>query len=71
MGYSLGTGPPFGKYGNLDTPESSGLAGLIRTVQAMEDVRFCAIQERNYMLLKAVCDSDGPEMFEAYRQRYR
>ena len=37
----------------------------------MEDVRFCAIQERNYMILKAICDSDGPEMFEAYRQRYR
>ena len=25
-------------------------------VQAMEDVRYCAVQERNYMILKAICD---------------
>eukprot|EP00352_Strombidinopsis_acuminata_P008421 CAMPEP_0176361332 /NCGR_PEP_ID=MMETSP0126-20121128/17674_1 /TAXON_ID=141414 ORGANISM="Strombidinopsis acuminatum, Strain SPMC142" /NCGR_SAMPLE_ID=MMETSP0126 /ASSEMBLY_ACC=CAM_ASM_000229 /LENGTH=89 /DNA_ID=CAMNT_0017716847 /DNA_START=323 /DNA_END=592 /DNA_ORIENTATION=- len=36
----------------------------------MEDVRFCAIQERNYMILKAVCDYVDPECFEHYRARY-
>ena len=39
-------------------------------VQAMEDIRFIAVSERNYMILKAICDSENPELFEAYRSRY-
>ena len=29
-------------------------------VQAMEDVRFVALQERNYMILRAICDYKDP-----------
>ena len=36
----------------------------------MEDVRYVAIQERNYMMLKAICDSECPENFEIYRKQY-
>ena len=39
-------------------------------VQAMEDIRFIAVQERNYMILKAICDSENPELFDLYRTRY-
>jgi len=39
-------------------------------VQAMEDIRFVAIQERNYMILKAICDRSDPRMFELFRSRY-
>ena len=36
----------------------------------MEDVRFVAIQERNYMILKAVCDISNPQYFDLLRNRY-
>ena len=39
-------------------------------VQAMEDVRYCAIQERNYMILRAVCDYTDPALFDLFRNRY-
>ena len=39
-------------------------------VQAMEDVRYCAIQEKNYMLLRAICDFADPRMFDLLRSRY-
>ena len=39
-------------------------------IQCMEDVRFCAVQERNYMILKAVCDYADPRAFEFFRNRY-
>ena len=39
-------------------------------VQAMEDVRYVAIQERNYMILKAICDFEDPQLFELFRTRY-
>ena len=39
-------------------------------MQAMEDIKFLAIQERNFMILKAVCDSENPELFDLYRSRY-
>ena len=39
-------------------------------VQAMEDIRFCAIQERNYMILKSLCDVVDPRQFELFRARY-
>ena len=39
-------------------------------VQAMEDVRFCAIQERNFMILKAICDYADPRVFNLLRSRY-
>ena len=36
----------------------------------MEDVRYLAVQERNYMVLKAVCDYSDPRSFEFFRSRY-
>ena len=39
-------------------------------VQAMEDIRYNAISERNYMILKAICDVENPDLFEVYRARY-
>merc|ERR1711924_372938 len=39
-------------------------------VQAMEDVRFVAVQERNYMILRAVCDYSSPDMFNLMRARW-
>ena len=36
----------------------------------MEDVRYVALQERNYMILKAICDYNDPQMFEFFRKRY-
>ena len=36
----------------------------------MEDVRFIAIQERNYMILKAICDRTDPRYFDLFRSRY-
>ena len=39
-------------------------------VQAMEDIRFNALSERQYMILKAVTDSEDPEYFEGLRKRY-
>ena len=39
-------------------------------VQAMEDVRYVAVQERNFMILKAICDFEDPALFDLYRNRY-
>lgn len=39
-------------------------------VQAMEDIRFIAIQERNYMILKSICDRADPRLFSLFRSRY-
>ena len=40
-------------------------------MQAMEDVRYVALDERNYMILKAVCDYAGDEKtFDFMRNRY-
>jgi hypothetical protein len=39
-------------------------------IQAMEDIRFCAIQERNYMILKSICDNADPDLFKIIRNRY-
>ena len=39
-------------------------------IQAMEDVRYVAVQERNYMILKAICDREDPRYFELMRPRY-
>ena len=36
----------------------------------MEDIRFVAIQEKNYMIIKAICDIEDPSMFEVVRTRY-
>ena len=36
----------------------------------MEDVRYTSLQERNYMILKAICDYKDPRFFEFYRKRY-
>ena len=36
----------------------------------MEDVRFVAIQERNFMILRAMCDYEDPRMFDLFRARY-
>ena len=39
-------------------------------VQAMEDIRYIAVQERNYMILKAICDREDPRLFELFRSRF-
>ena len=39
-------------------------------VQSMEDIRYCAIQERNYMIFRALCDMNDPKMFDLLRSRY-
>ena len=39
-------------------------------VQAMEDIRYVAVTERNYMILKSVCDYSDPRAFEFLRSRY-
>ena len=39
-------------------------------VQAMEDVRYVALQERNYMILKAICDYKDERLFHFLRKRY-
>ena len=39
-------------------------------IQAMEDIKYIALQERNYMILKAICDYKDPKMFEFLRKRY-
>ena len=36
----------------------------------MEDVRYLSVTERNYMVLKAVCDYSDPRAFEFFRSRY-
>jgi hypothetical protein len=36
----------------------------------MEDIRFVAIQERNFMILKAICDFEDPRLFDLFRARY-
>lgn len=38
--------------------------------QAMEDLRFTAIEQRNYMINKAVADQYSPELFEHLRERF-
>ena len=42
---------------------------MIPFIQAMEDMRICAIHEKNYLLLQAIC-SAVPELFEEMRRRY-
>ena len=39
-------------------------------VQAMEDVRYVAVTERQYMILRAICDYSDPAKFELFRTRY-
>ena len=39
-------------------------------VQAMEDVKYVALQERNYMILKAICDYKDPAYFKLFQKRW-
>ena len=43
---------------------------VVPFVQAMEDVRFVALQERNYMILKAISDAKDPRYMQEFRSRY-
>ena len=52
------------------TVTSKCLKKTVPFVQAMEDIRFNAISERNFMILKAICDSENPAYFEALRKRF-
>ena len=37
----------------------------------MEDIKFIALEQRNYMILKVICDYSGNEgTFEFLRNRY-
>jgi hypothetical protein len=39
-------------------------------IQAMENLRYTAVEQRNYMIQKAVCDQYSPALFELMRKRY-
>ena len=43
---------------------------VVPFVQAMEDVRYVALQQRNYMILKAICDSKDSRHLEFLRKRW-
>lgn len=43
---------------------------LLPFVQAMEDIRFTADEQRNYMIHKAVADQYSPALFDHMRKRY-
>ncbi len=43
---------------------------IVPFVQAMEDVRFTAIDQKNYMITKAVSDTVHPGVFEHIRWRF-
>jgi hypothetical protein len=43
---------------------------IVPFVQAMEDVRFTALEQKNYMIIKAVCDTIEPGIFEHVRRRF-
>ncbi len=43
---------------------------VVPFVQAVEDIKFVALQERNYMILKAMCDYHDSKLFEFFRTRY-
>jgi hypothetical protein len=43
---------------------------IVPFVQAMEDVRFTALEQKKYMITKAICDATNPGLFEHVRRRY-
>ena len=43
---------------------------ILPFVQAMEDLRFTAIEQKNYMITKAVSDTIHPGVFEHVRWRF-
>ena len=43
---------------------------VVPFVQAMEDLRFTALEQKNYMVTKAMCDMKNPSYFENVRWRY-
>lgn len=51
--------------------ENMLLSQISPFVQAMEDLRFTAIEQREYMIHKAVADQHSPALFEHLRWRFR
>ena len=43
---------------------------ILPFVQAMEDVRYTALEQKNYMVSKALSDKVNPAYFENIRWRY-
>lgn len=44
---------------------------VIPFVQAMEDIKYVSLEQRNYMILKAICDYNGDsQTFDFLRTRY-
>ena len=43
---------------------------IVPFIQAMEDVRFTAVDQRNYMIIKSVVDSINPNYFDRVRWKY-
>jgi hypothetical protein len=39
-------------------------------VQAMENLRYTALDQKNYMHLKALCDNIGPNVIENVNWRF-
>lgn len=43
---------------------------IVPFVQAMEDVRFTALEMKDYMFVKTICDIKNPGYFENIRWRF-
>jgi hypothetical protein len=43
---------------------------IVPFVQAMEDIRYTAIEQKNYMITKAISDAIHPGIFENIRWRF-
>ena len=43
---------------------------VVPFVQAMEDIRYIALEQRNYMVLKAICDAKDARHLEFMRKRW-
>jgi hypothetical protein len=46
------------------------LRTILPFVQAMEDIRYTAIEQKNFIVLKAIADTINPAVFENVRRRY-
>jgi hypothetical protein len=43
---------------------------IVPFVQAMEDIRYTAIEQKRFIVLKAITETINPAVFENVRRRY-
>jgi hypothetical protein len=43
---------------------------ILPFVQAMEDIRYTALEQKNYIILKAMAENIHPAVFENVRKRF-